>query len=269
MDLYKQIEEARKSGVDVALCTIIHTKGSTPRKVGAKMLVYASGAIKGTIGGGNLEKEVIKNALNQLKCNEPKLFKHDLLHQHNMCCGGTVEIFIEPIEKMKRLYIFGAGHTGQALAKMAKVLDFEIFVIDDRKEYINQLTDVLEINKLNVDYKKILPKLPFNENTYITILTYEHEIDRDILSYCIKQPSAYLGMIGSQRKIEMTKKMFLDAGIATKKQLEKVKMPIGKNILAETPEEIAISILAELIEMKNKCHQTSQKGRLLPPLRED
>lgn len=252
MNLYNEIEELRKSGVDAALCTIIHTKGSTPRKVGAKMLVLTDGTIKGTIGGGNLEKEVMKNALIQLKKNEPKLFKHDLLHQHNMCCGGTVEIFIEPIEKMKRLYIFGAGHTGQALAKYALTIDFEIFVIDDRKEYINQLQEVPTINKLPVDYKKILPTLPFDENTFVVILTYEHEIDRDILAYCIKQPYAYLGMIGSQRKIEMTKKMFLDAGIATKKQLEKVNMPIGKTILAETPEEIAISILAELIEIKNK-----------------
>ena len=97
----------------------------------------------------------------------------------------------------------------------------------------------------------MLPTLPFDENTFVVILTYEHEIDRDILSYCINKPHAYLGMIGSQRKIEMTKKMFLDAGIATKKQLEKVNMPIGANILAETPEEIAISILAELIENKN------------------
>ena len=252
MNIYNEIEQLRKSGIDAALCTIIHTKGSTPRKVGAKMLVLIDGSIKGTIGGGNLEKEVIKNALVQLKKNEPKLFKHDLLHQHNMCCGGTVEIFIEPLEKMKRLYIFGAGHTGQALAKFAMSMDFEIFVIDDRKEYIDQLKEGSAINKLHVDYKKVLPTLPFDENTFVVILTYEHEIDRDILSYCIKKPYAYLGMIGSQRKIEMTKKMFLDAGIATKEQLEKVRMPIGANILAETPEEIAISILAELIENKNK-----------------
>ena len=262
MNIYNEIEQLRKSGIDAALCTIIHTKGSTPRKVGAKMLVLIDGSIKGTIGGGNLEKEVIKNALIQLKKNEPKLFKHDLLHQHNMCCGGTVEIFIEPLEKMKRLYIFGAGHTGQALAKYALAMDFEIFVIDDRKEYIDQLKEMPAINKLNVDYKKALPTLPFDENTFVVILTYEHEIDRDILSYCIKKPYAYLGMIGSQRKIEMTKKMFLDAGIATKEQLEKVRMPIGANILAETPEEIAISILAELIEVKNKPLQTSPKGRL-------
>lgn len=262
MNIFSEIEKVRKSGVDTVLCTIIHTKGSTPRKVGAKMLVLADGTIKGTIGGGNLEKAVINDALIQLNKNEPKLFKHDLLHQHNMCCGGTVEIFIEPIKKMKRLYIFGAGHTGQALAKYALPLDFEIFVIDDRKEYIDQLKEVSAINKLHVDYKKVLPTLPFDENTFVIILTYEHEIDRDILSYCIKKTHAYLGMIGSQRKIEMTKKMFLDAGIATNTQLKKVNMPIGKNILAETPDEIAISILAELIQVKNKPHQTSPKGRL-------
>ncbi|MBX2959911.1 MAG: XdhC family protein [Flavobacteriales bacterium] len=262
MNIYKEIEQIRTLGIDAALCTIIHTKGSTPRKVGAKMLVLSSGQIKGTIGGGNLEKDVIKNALVQLKKKEAKIFKHDLLHQHNMCCGGTVEIFIEPIEKMKRLYIFGAGHTGQALAKFALSLDFEIFILDDRKEYIDQLKEVTAINKFQVDYKKVLPTLPFDENTFVVILTYEHEIDRDILSYCINKPHAYLGMIGSKRKIEITKKMFLDADITSKKQLEKVHMPIGANIFAETPEEIAISILAELIEVKNKPHQTSPKGRL-------
>lgn len=215
------------------------------------MIVKEDGSIIGTIGGGNLEKKVIENALTQLKLKEAKTYKHDLLHQHNMCCGGTVEIFIEPIIPMNRLYIFGAGHTGQALAKFASNTNFEVFVIDDRKEYIEKLKDIKEINKLHTDFKKILPTLPFNHHTYCVILTYEHEVDRDILSFCIKKPCSYIGMIGSKRKIEMTKKMFLDAGIATKKQLEKVKMPIGKNILAETPEEIAISILAELIEIKN------------------
>lgn len=251
MNIYAEIEQVRIKGDEAALCTIIHTRGSTPRKVGAKMLVLSNGTIKGTIGGGNLEKEVIRNALAQLKKNEPNVFKHDLLHQHNMCCGGTVEIFVEPMKPMKRLYIFGAGHTGQALAKIAIPLDFDVFVIDDRKEYLEQLNNIEGINKLYVPFNKILPTLPFNQHTYITILTYEHEIDRNILSFCINQPFAYLGMIGSQRKIELTKKMFVEAEIATKKQLERVKMPIGKNIKAETPDEIAISIAAELIEVKN------------------
>lgn len=261
MNLFSKIQNLLELGNPCVFCTIIHTKGSTPRKVGAKMIVKEDGSTIGTIGGGNLEKKVIENALTQLQLKEAKIYKHDLLHQHNMCCGGTVEIFIEPILPMNRLYIFGAGHTGQALAKYAANTDFEVFIIDDRKKYIEKLNDAEEINKLHIDFKKILPTLPFNHHTYCVILTYEHEVDRDILSFCINKPHAYLGMIGSLRKIEMTKKMFLDAGIASKKQLEKVNMPIGKNINAETPEEIAISILAEIIEVKNKPLQTSPKGR--------
>lgn len=251
MNLFFEIQNLLELGFPCVCCTVIHTKGSTPRKVGAKMIVKENGSIKGTIGGGNLEKKVIENALIQLKLKEAKIYKHDLLNQHNMCCGGTVEIFIEPILPMNRLYIFGAGHTGQALAKIAVNTGFEVFIIDDRKEYIDKIEDTKEINKLQVDFKKILPTLPFNNRTYCVILTYEHEVDRDILSFCINKPHAYIGMIGSLRKIEMTKKMFLDAGIATKSQLEKVNMPIGKKINAETPAEIAISILAELIENKN------------------
>lgn len=250
MNLFNEIETLKNSGINAALCIIVQTKGSTPRKVGAKMIVKEDGSIRGTIGGGNLEKKVIENALKQLKDNESKLYKHDLLHQHSMCCGGSVEVYIEPIQKMNKLYIFGAGHTGNALAKYAHELNFEIYVIDDRKEYLDKIT-IEGVNKLNLDYKKVLSSLPFDNNTYITIMTYEHAHDRDILAYCIKQPYAYLGMIGSKRKIELTKKMFKEGKLATKKELEKVDMPMGINIKAEGPEEIAISILSKLIEIKN------------------
>lgn len=214
------------------------------------MIVYLDGRISGTIGGGNLEKKVIENAIEQINENVPKIFKHDLLHQHNMCCGGTVDIYIEPINPMKRLYIFGAGHTGNALANLASKLDFEIYVIDDRKEYLDEI-EIAAINKLAVEFKQALPYLPFDENTFVVIMTYEHSHDRDILSYCITKPHAYIGMIGSERKITLTKKMFIEAGIATKEELEKIDMPIGKKIKAEEPYEIAVSILAKLIEVKN------------------
>ena len=115
--LYDIIPEIQKSSENAAVCIIVNTKGSTPRKAGAKMIVYENGKLFGTIGGGDLEKKVIENAQTIIASKEPKLFRHDLLHQHGMCCGGTVEIFIEPIMKKNKLYIFGAGHTGQALAK--------------------------------------------------------------------------------------------------------------------------------------------------------
>ncbi len=239
-----------ESKLKAAECIIVETKGSTPRKVGAKMRVWEDGSINGTIGGGNLEKQVIENALDRIKDGKPKLYKHDLLHQHSMCCGGTVMIYIEPIMTKNNLYIFGAGHTGAALAEYASKLDFEIYIIDDRAEYLNQI-ETSGVNKMEFDYKKVLPSLPFDEQTYVVIMTYEHSHDRDILSYCINQPNAYLGMIGSQRKIELTKKMFLEGKIATEKELNKVDMPMGLNIDAEGPDEIAISILAKLIEEKN------------------
>lgn len=250
MNLLTKIEEIRAGDDPGALCIIVRSKGSTPRKTGAKMIVTLSGRIAGTIGGGNLEKEVIENAQKVIQDGEPKLFKHDLLQQHNMCCGGSVEIYIEPIVKTKKLFIFGAGHTGQALTRLAERMEFEIYVVDDRDEYLSQIEGG-DVNKLNVDYKQALPFIPFDENTYIVIMTYDHAYDRDILSHCINRPSAYLGMIGSQRKIELTRKMFLDGKLATEEQLDKVDMPMGIDIHAETPEEIAVSILSKIIQVKN------------------
>lgn len=250
MNLFKEVEEIRKRGDKAALCIVVNTRGSTPRKIGSKMIVMSKGNIVGTIGGGSLEKQVIENAIEQMERNTSKLYKHDLLHQHGMCCGGSVEIYIEPIQKMNRHYIFGAGHTGHALAKFSAALGFDVYVIDDRKEYLDNVK-VEGVNKVHLDYKKALPALPFDEQTFVTIMTYDHAIDREILAHCLTVPHAYLGMIGSQRKIELTKKKFIEAKISTREELEQVDMPMGLEIEAETPDEIAVSILAKMIAVKN------------------
>jgi len=249
-NIYEKIIESQKDNKNAVVCTIVNTKGSTPRKVGAKMIVYENGKIFGTIGGGELEKSVIKNALKQIKENEPKIFRHDLLHQHGMCCGGTADIYIEPIMKKNKLYIFGAGHTGQALAKYAANFQFEVVLIDDRKKYLYDCT-LSEINKMHLPFGEALKFLPFDKQTYICIMTYNHPIDRNILSFCLKKPFAYLGMIGSQRKVEMTKKIFAEAGICLFEELESVDMPMGLDICAEGPDEIALSIMSKLIVVKN------------------
>lgn len=257
-DIYEKIYEARQNNKEIALCIVVSAQGSTPRSTGAKMLVFENAKIYGTIGGGNLEKKVIENALDVIKKGQAKIFKHDLLHQHSMCCGGVVEIYIEPILKKNKLYIFGAGHTGQALARIASELEFEIVLIDDRKEYVDECT-IPSVNKMNLPFEKALRILPFDERTYIAVITYSHEQDRDILAFCLQKSHAYLGMIGSKRKIEITKKMFADAGIGTPEQVNKVDMPMGVEIHAETPEEIAVSILSKLIEVKNKIQKTNKK----------
>ena len=248
---YDQIQKLKEEGKNAALCVVTSTKGSTPRKTGAKMIVLENGSIYGTIGGGNLEKEVIKNAMGQLKLGQPKSFKHDLLQQHNMCCGGMMEIYIEPILTTSRLYIFGAGHTGEALAKLMADHEFDIYLIDDRPEFIDSIT-IDGVNKMKVPFDEVLSSLPFDNKTYIVIMTYSHPVDRNILSFCIKQPNAYLGMIGSKRKVEVTKKMFVQGKIGTPKELSKVDMPMGIDINANSPAEIALSIGARLIEVKNR-----------------
>lgn len=248
---YEKISDAYEKQEKFALCIVVGTKGSAPRRIGAKMIVYADGKIEGTIGGGNLEKKVIEDAVKIIAEKKPKLFRHDLVHQHNMCCGGTMEIYIEPIMKKNKLYIFGAGHTGQALAKLSSHFDFEIILIDDRKEYLDQCK-LETVNKMHLSYEQALKLLPFNEQTFICIMTYSHPIDREILAYCLKKPFAYLGMIGSQRKVELTKKMFHKGLNIPEDKLLKVDMPMGIDLGAEGPDEIALSILSKLILTKNK-----------------
>lgn len=250
-DIFEIINEKRKKQ-NLALCTIVNTKGSTPRKTGAKMIVCENGEIFGTIGGGELEKSVIKNALEQIKEGKSKIFRHDLLHHHNMCCGGTVDIYIDLIMKKNKLYIFGAGHIGQALAKHAINCDFEIFLIDDRKKPVISFPEANELNTIHLPFEQALQVLPFDERTYICVMTYSHSIDRAILSFCVKKPFAYLGMIGSRRKVEMIKKKFMEGLNITEENMGKIDMPMGIDIGAEGPEEIALSILAKIIAVKNK-----------------
>jgi xanthine dehydrogenase accessory factor len=250
-NLYEKIADISKSKKTFALCTVVSVKGSAPRTTGAKMIVFEDGKIEGTIGGGEVEKKVIGDAIAVIKDKNAKLFRHDLLHHHNMCCGGTMEIFIEPVMKKNNLYIFGAGHTGIALARYAVDCGFEVFLIDDRKEYVDAC-QVAGVNKMNLSHEKALPVLPFDENVYICIMTYSHPKDRAILEYCVRKPHAYLGMIGSRRKVEITKKMFFEAGIGSKDELEGIDMPMGISIGAEGPEEIAVSVIGKLIEVKNK-----------------
>lgn len=257
--LLNPAHDLKPNQLPAALCLIVSAKGSTPRREGARMLVFANGSIEGSIGGGALEKQVIIDALITMKEKKPRLFRHDLLHHHGMCCGGSLQIYIEPIMANPKLYLFGAGHTGHAIALRAAGCGFDTFVIDDRPEYTHQI-QIPGVNILTLPFSQALHALPFDMHTYIAILTYNHATDREILFHCIQQPHAYIGMIGSQRKVELTKKLLLESGIASIEQINLVDMPMGMPILAETPEEIAISILAKLILIKNQSHTPPQNS---------
>lgn len=218
------------------------------------MLVLENGKILGTIGGGTLEMKVIKDALSVIEKKKPATFSHALVHDHGMCCGGTVEIFIEPIMNKKKLHIFGAGHIGKALAMFAKELDFNVTLIDERDEAVDELQadDYTIITK---KHKRAFKDLTFDENTFACVITHNHAYDREIVAHCAKQPHAYLGMIGSQRKIEVAKKTFLAGKTLTEKEMKNIDWPMGVAIDVQTPEEIAISILAKLIDVRSKMNK--------------
>ncbi|MBN4066031.1 XdhC family protein [Candidatus Amoebophilus asiaticus] len=249
--IYQKIAEIENTDGKAALCMVVNTKGSTPRKPGAKMIVYADGQIYGTIGGGTLEKAVIENALRVVEKKKSKIFKHALVHDHGMCCGGTVEIFIEPIMTKKKLYIFGAGHIGKALAKFAKELDFNVSIIDERDDAFDN-SGLVNFTCIHKNHKRAFKDLVFDENTFVTVITHNHAYDREIVAHCAKQPHAYLGMIGSQRKIEIAKKTFRTGNILTLKEMKNINWPMGVPIDVQTPEEIAIAILAKLIDTRSK-----------------
>lgn len=218
------------------------------------MLVYENGSIEGTIGGGALEKKVIEQALEVLKNNEAKIVIHNLVSELAMCCGGTVELFIEPIMNRKKLYIFGAGHIGKTLAKFAPVLDFDVTLIDERYEAF-ETEEFSGCTLIKEDHANAISRLEFDEHTFVVILTHNHAYDREILALTSKKTHQYIGMIGSGRKVAMAKKNLIASNILNEESANLIDMPIGIDIEAITPQEIAISILAKLIDVRNKINK--------------
>lgn len=249
--IYSKIIEIENSNIKAALCTIIATKGSSPRKTGSKMIVYTNGKIDGTIGGGALEKKVIEQAIRTIKNNTPQIVTHNLVSELAMCCGGTVELFIEPIMNKKKLYIFGAGHIGKSLAKFAIELDFNVTLIDERYEAFDDL-DIPDCTFIKEHHATAIEQLKFDEHTFVVILTHNHQYDREILALTSMKPHQYIGMIGSERKVEIAKKNMIASKIMDSEKIASIDMPIGLDIEAITPQEIAISILAKLIDVRNK-----------------
>ncbi len=257
-NIYQKLYEIENSRTKAALCLVIHTKGSTPRKIGAKMLVLEDGQIYGTIGGGSLEHKVIQDALGIIQSQKAEVFQHALVHDHGMCCGGSVEIFIEPVMNKKALYIFGAGHIGKALANLAHQLDFHVTLIDDRVEQLKDFEDQ-NFTLIPQHYELAFEKLIFDQDTFIAVMTHDHAFDRAITAYCAQQDFAYLGMIGSLRKMEMAKKIYRTSGQLTEEQISRIDSPMGIPLLAQTPSEIAISILAKLIDVRSRLLGVEEK----------
>jgi xanthine dehydrogenase accessory factor len=248
-------------GKTFALATIISHTGSVPRRV-AKMIIQSDGTTQGTIGGGCVETEVTTRALKLLKEGEKGVHvnSYSLVEEElggvGMNCGGKIDVAIEIIEPTPKLVIIGSGHLAQALSRIARMLEFDIAVLDPvaKKESFPEATEVVPEF---VD--KGLPKIHVDQSTYIVILT-RHKDDLPALRSSLKTTAAYIGMIASRRRAALVFNQVLKKGVV-EKDLERVYSPVGLDIGADTPEEIAVSILGEIIKIRRlgREHEASSK----------
>jgi xanthine dehydrogenase accessory factor len=254
-DIYEAIASLRRRGEKAVLATIVSTRGSAPRKEGAKMLLQTNGQIVGTVGGGDLEHQIHKEALKLIGGNESHLVHFELTNEdasrEGMLCGGTVDVFIESIQSSPVLFIFGGGHISFILARIGKIVDFRVVVIDDRPEFANAERFPEADETIVGDMASTMLQLDINNSSYIVIVTRGHQNDAQVLEWAATTPAAYVGMIGSKRKIHTIFSYLKTKGI-TQEQLDRVHSPIGLPIGAETPEEIAVSIIAEIIQVRRQ-----------------
>ena len=253
-EVFAALGEALKAGEEVALVTIVSANGSTPQRVGAKMLVFADGRVVGTIGGGCYENEALWKAREALKtrraCTVRYELTDDFAEESGLICGGQMEVFIEPIEPSPAVYIFGAGHVGQFVGRVAHDAGFQVHVIDDREKFANRerFPEAAEI--VVDDIPDWLARTPLPSTAYAVVVTRGHRHDLDALRALTRHNLRYLGLIGSRAKVKRIYDVLAEDGSITVEQLERVHAPIGLDIGAVTPQEIAVSIVAELIAIR-------------------
>ncbi|MDB4970353.1 MAG: Xanthine and dehydrogenase maturation factor, XdhC/CoxF family [Myxococcales bacterium] len=251
-DLFAEIVRLHNVGTPCALATVVRTAGSTPRKAAARMLVMRDGRVVGTIGGGRVEKEVTDAAVALLTEGagaRAKLLRYHLTHELAMCCGGEMEVFVEPLVPAPPLVVCGGGHVAHALVPLAHRVGFSPIVVEEAEEMASaeRFPDAARI--IDSFDPRDWKELTIDAGTYVVIVTRDHAQDQALLEYFIDKELAYLGLIGSVRKIEMFKQRLAARGIDAA-LFARIKAPIGLDIGAETPDEIAVAIVAELIQAR-------------------
>jgi len=256
MDIYEQIVQLHREGRRGAVATITNVRGSIPSFQTAKMLVRDDGSIAGTIGGGCVEAEVWQAAREVMEEEKPRTLTFNLnnnpKYDTGLVCGGTLEIFIEPVLPPALLYIFGAGHVAYNLYKIATIAGFDVVVVDDREAYANhqRFPDAREV--IAEDFEAATAHLDPPESSHIVIVTRGHRDDMRVLRWAVNTRARYLGMIGSRRKTISIFKELEKEGVPAEK-FANVHAPVGLEIGAVTPEEIAVAIVAEMIAVRRRA----------------
>lgn len=252
--LSQALIEVLQNNKPAALATVVKTRGASPRNVGAKMLVYPDGAIVGSVGGGEMELQIIAAAKQAIADGQPRYLDMTLSNEARgdpLICGGAMEFFVEPLLTAPTLVIVGAGHIGVAVAQLAKTLGFRIIVLDDRPEFVTPENFPHADERIAGDIVAQIRDVAITPQTYIVLVTRAHTLDAQLLGAIIEKPAAYIGVLGSQRRVITVKDALKKQGVSSA-ALDRIHAPIGIEIHAETPAEIAVSILAEIIQVKSK-----------------
>lgn len=263
-DLYEEIVKLKAAGGSGALATIVGAEGSTPRETGAKMLVREDGTIFGTIGGGGVEGRVIEEAMQVIREEKPRLFHYDLTGSGTdgagMICGGVLDVYIDPILSPPTVFIFGGGHISLSVSKISAMSGFQVTVIDDRPEFANaeRFPDAGQV--IAEPFAAAFPRLKVTPSAFLVIVTRGHAFDQEVLEWALTTEARYIGMIGSKRKINSLYRNLEAKGIVREKLL-RVHAPIGLDIGALTPEEIAISIVAQMIRIRREASPERQAAK--------
>jgi xanthine dehydrogenase accessory factor len=240
-----------------ALATVVRVSGSTPQQVGARLLLRDDGTTVGTVGGGAVEKAVLEALRRVLDGGEPELLAWDLTRDLAMCCGGRMELFVEPLAPPPRLWLLGAGHVAKPTASLARSVGFEVVVVDEREE-LNCAERFPGCRLLLDDPSDALKREPLGSRDWVLIVTHDHQLDERALEAAASNPGRYVGLVGSRRKVfRLVERVQAKRGGDL--PVERVFAPVGLDIGAVTPEEIAVSIVAELVALR--------RGRPAPHLR--
>ena len=261
MDLFEEIVRMRRAGRRGALATIVHTNGSIPSYESSRMLVRDDGSIAGTIGGGCVEAEVWAASKEVMHKEAPRKMVFNLnneaTYDNGLICGGTLEVFVEPILPQPILYLFGGGHVSMAVAKAANAAGFGICVVDDREAFANAERFPMA-QEIYTTYEDAFDKIHPNAASYLIIVTRGHKEDMRVLGWAVRTAARYVGMIGSKRKVLSVYKALENDGYRPE-EFQRVFAPMGLEIGALAPEEIAISIVAELIAIRRNAESAAHK----------
>jgi xanthine dehydrogenase accessory factor len=262
MDIYSEIVRLRRAGERCALATIVSARGSIPAYESAKLLIREDGSIVGTVGGGCVEAQVLTVAREVIETGRPKTLSFDLsgkaLQDSGLICGGELEIFVEAVLPQPVAIIFGAGHISKGLSKVASLAGFATIVVDDRASFANRerFPEAEEVHA--AEYEAVFPQLGVNESSYLIIVTRGHKDDLRVVRLAATSAARYIAMIGSKKKVIEVFRELEKEGVPAA-ALQRIHAPMGLDIGAVTPEEIAVSVVAEMIALRRKAKSSWQQ----------